>query len=90
MSRVESVCQASANNCALRCNEGFFAGARVIGVVGFASESESYCGRFQREIRNPMTPTFPSAAAPELGGLVTEVTIQSRRKSLNRFGASAV
>jgi hypothetical protein len=34
------VCQKSANDCALHRNEGFFAGARIIGVVGFASPSK--------------------------------------------------
>ena len=37
----------SANECALRRNERLFAGARVIGVVGFASTGESYNRRLQ-------------------------------------------
>jgi hypothetical protein len=34
--------------CALRRYEGLFADARIIGVVGFASASESQDGRLQR------------------------------------------
>jgi hypothetical protein len=37
----------SAEKCALRRDEGLFAGTRIIGVVGFASAGESYNRRLQ-------------------------------------------
>jgi hypothetical protein len=69
-SAVVTSLQASANDCALRRDEGFFAGARVIGVVGFASPSESYHGRLQR---NPHVTNLPLSRSDRAwGGLVME------------------
>ena len=50
--------------CALRRHEGLFAGARIIGVVGFASAGESYDCRLQR---NPhLTDLAPLPQRPSL------------------------
>jgi hypothetical protein len=46
----------SADECALRRDEGLFAGTRIIGVVGFASAGESYNRRLQG---NPDVTDFP-------------------------------
>jgi hypothetical protein len=70
--RIPSDSANSANKCALGRYERLFAGARIVGVVGFASPSESYHGRLQR---NPHVTDLPLSRSDRARrGLVMEQT----------------